>query len=32
MLGHDKLDTKEKYVNDEHKFGVGPVTKVVDVS
>ena len=32
MLGHDKLDTMAKYVNDEHKFGEGAVTKVVDIS
>ena len=32
MLGHDKLDTTAKYVNDEQKFGEGAVTKVVDIS
>ena len=32
ILGHDKLDTTAKYVNDEQKFGEGAVTKVVDIS
>jgi hypothetical protein len=32
MLGHDKLDTRAKYVNDEQKSGEGAVTKAVDIS
>ena len=32
LLGHDKLDTTARYVNDEQKFGGEAVSKVADIS
>jgi site-specific recombinase XerD len=32
LLGHDKLDTTARYVNDEQKFGVEALSKVADIS
>ena len=32
LLGHDKLDTTARYVNDEQKFGGEAGSKVADIS
>ena len=32
LLGHDKLDTTARYVNDEQKFGGEAVSKVAEIS
>ncbi len=32
LLGHDKLDTTVRYVNDEQKFGGEAVSKLADIS
>ena len=32
LLGHDKLDTTARYVNDKQKFGGEAVSKVADIS
>jgi hypothetical protein len=32
LLGHDKLDTTARYVNDEQKFGVEALSKLADIS
>ena len=32
LLGHDKLDTTARYVNDEQKFGGEAVSKMADIS
>jgi hypothetical protein len=32
LLGHDKLDTTARSVNDEQKFGGEAVSKVTDIS
>ena len=32
LLGHDKLDTTARYVNDEQKFGGEAVSKAADIS
>jgi integrase len=31
LMGHDKLDTTARYVNDEQKFGGEAVSKVADI-
>jgi hypothetical protein len=32
LLGHDKLDTTARYVNDEQKFGGEAVSKAADIN
>jgi integrase len=32
LLGHEKLDTTAKYVNDEQKFGQGAISNAIDIS
>ena len=32
LLGHDKLDTTARYVNDEQKFGGEALSKLADIS